>query len=248
MTQLSPGDVDPAGMGDLSRPGGRAARRRGLRCSRSRRIAALMFFDEALFALVAADRRSTLSIFYQGMVVQLVRDVQDGRRDHAAGELLRSVAPVFWQLLAIAILFGIGVGIGFVLLIIPGPDPAHHLVGHGARAGDRASGRVRGRSGAAAISCAATAGRCSATIVLMFLLTLGVPIVAAIASPRRSATRSGRSSGGWRARSSRRSQRSTSSVAVLLAARGPRRGDRAPAVPADLGPRTATETACPAWP
>lgn len=61
-----------------------------------------------------------LSILYQGMVVKLVQDVQDGRRDHTVGELLQSVEPVFWPLVAVSILFGIGIGIGFVLLIVPG--------------------------------------------------------------------------------------------------------------------------------
>lgn len=61
-----------------------------------------------------------LSVLYQGMVVKLVQDVQDGRRDHSVGQLLRSVEPVFWPLVAVSILFGIGVAIGFVLLIVPG--------------------------------------------------------------------------------------------------------------------------------
>jgi hypothetical protein len=61
-----------------------------------------------------------LSILYQGMVVELVQDVHDGRRDHAVSQLLRSVEPVFWPLAAVSILFGIGVAIGFVLVIIPG--------------------------------------------------------------------------------------------------------------------------------
>ena len=61
-----------------------------------------------------------LSVLYQGMVVKLVQDVQDGRRDHSVGDLIRSVEPVFWPLVAVSILFGLGVGIGFVLLIIPG--------------------------------------------------------------------------------------------------------------------------------
>jgi hypothetical protein len=46
--------------------------------------------------------------------------VQDGRRDHSVGDLIRSVEPVFWELLAVSILTGIAVGIGFILLIIPG--------------------------------------------------------------------------------------------------------------------------------
>ncbi len=61
-----------------------------------------------------------LSILYQGMVVELVQDVQDGRRDHSVRDLARSVEPVFWPLVGVSILFGIAVGIGFVLLIIPG--------------------------------------------------------------------------------------------------------------------------------
>lgn len=61
-----------------------------------------------------------LSILYQGMVVKLVQDVQDGRRDNSIGDLVRSVEPVFWPLVAVSILFGLGVGIGFILLIIPG--------------------------------------------------------------------------------------------------------------------------------
>lgn len=61
-----------------------------------------------------------LGVLYQGMVVKLVQDVQDGRRDHSVGQLLRSVEPVFWPLVAVSILFGIGVAVGFVLLIVPG--------------------------------------------------------------------------------------------------------------------------------
>jgi hypothetical protein len=61
-----------------------------------------------------------LSILYQGMVVELVQDVEKGRRDHSVRQLLRSVEPVFWPLVAVSILFGLGVAIGFILVIIPG--------------------------------------------------------------------------------------------------------------------------------
>jgi ABC-type multidrug transport system fused ATPase/permease subunit len=61
-----------------------------------------------------------LGVLYQGMVVKLVQDIQDGRRDHSVRALIASVSPVFWPLLAVGILFGIGVAIGFVLVIIPG--------------------------------------------------------------------------------------------------------------------------------
>ncbi len=61
-----------------------------------------------------------LTILYQGMVVKLVQDIQDGRRDSSVRSLMASVSPVFWPLVAVSILFGIGLAIGFVLLIIPG--------------------------------------------------------------------------------------------------------------------------------
>jgi hypothetical protein len=90
--------------------------------------ALVLFLLQALVYLVLSGAAGilltllfvALSVLYQGMVVELVQDVQDGRRDHSVGELLGSVSPVFWQLLAVSILFGIGVAIGFVLLIVPG--------------------------------------------------------------------------------------------------------------------------------
>ncbi|MFL5897582.1 MAG: hypothetical protein ACJ76D_03840 [Solirubrobacterales bacterium] len=57
---------------------------------------------------------------YQGMVVTLVQDVQDGRRDSSVGDLMRSVLPVLAPLLGAGILAGLGIGGGFVLLVVPG--------------------------------------------------------------------------------------------------------------------------------
>jgi hypothetical protein len=73
-----------------------------------------------LLVLIGAILSLVASVIYEGMVVSLVRDVQDGRRDLSAGELYRSATPVLGTLLGASILFGIAVGIGFVLLIIPG--------------------------------------------------------------------------------------------------------------------------------
>jgi hypothetical protein len=61
-----------------------------------------------------------LNTLYQGMVVKLVQDIQDGRRDNSVGELLRSVEPVLLPLIGVSLLFAIGVAIGFILVIIPG--------------------------------------------------------------------------------------------------------------------------------
>lgn len=57
---------------------------------------------------------------YQGMVVELVRDVQDGRLDSSIGDLMRSVLPVLGPLIGAGILAGIGIAAGFFLLIVPG--------------------------------------------------------------------------------------------------------------------------------
>lgn len=57
---------------------------------------------------------------YQGMVVELVSDVQDGRRDAAAGDLLRSAAPFIGPLVGVGLFAGICIGFGFLLFVIPG--------------------------------------------------------------------------------------------------------------------------------
>ncbi|MGH3265349.1 MAG: hypothetical protein ACRDNS_25525, partial [Trebonia sp.] len=57
---------------------------------------------------------------YQGIVVELVQDLQDGRRDHSVSEMIRSVEPVLLPLMAVSVIFAICVAIGFVLVIIPG--------------------------------------------------------------------------------------------------------------------------------
>jgi len=57
---------------------------------------------------------------YQGMVVSLVRDVREGRRDSSVPELMRSVLPMFGPLVGAGILAGLGIGLGTVFLIVPG--------------------------------------------------------------------------------------------------------------------------------
>lgn len=57
---------------------------------------------------------------YQGMVVSLVRDVQDGQRDSSIGELIEEAMPVILPLIGAGILAGLGIALGFVLLIVPG--------------------------------------------------------------------------------------------------------------------------------
>jgi hypothetical protein len=57
---------------------------------------------------------------FTGMVVELVADVQDGRRDASATQLLRAVTPVLGELILVGIVTGVLEAIGFVLILIPG--------------------------------------------------------------------------------------------------------------------------------
>ncbi|HTT96391.1 MAG TPA: hypothetical protein VMF55_17095 [Solirubrobacterales bacterium] len=75
--------------------------------------------DVGLLALVAIVTFA-VAMLYQGMVVSLVRDVQDEPRKPSVGELISSVGPVLPTLLVTAIIYGIGVGVGFILFIVPG--------------------------------------------------------------------------------------------------------------------------------
>ncbi|MET0559896.1 MAG: hypothetical protein ABW065_14720 [Solirubrobacterales bacterium] len=57
---------------------------------------------------------------YQGMVVELVSDVQDGRRDMTIGDLASAIGPLILPLIGAGILAGIGIGIGLFLFLVPG--------------------------------------------------------------------------------------------------------------------------------
>lgn len=70
-----------------------------------------------LLALLVQIVATTL---YTGMVVELVDDVRDGRRDHTIGQLFNAVTGVVVPLLLAGLLVGILVVIGLALLIVPG--------------------------------------------------------------------------------------------------------------------------------
>lgn len=73
-----------------------------------------------LLSLVAVGVSVVAGTLYQGMVVGLVRDVQDGRRDSSVGELIEATWPVVLPLIGAGILAGLGIAIGFLLLVVPG--------------------------------------------------------------------------------------------------------------------------------
>jgi len=74
----------------------------------------------ALAYILASVIAAIASYWYQGMVVEAVVDILDGRRDQTVGGLFSSASPFIWPLIAAGILAGLGVAIGLVLLIVPG--------------------------------------------------------------------------------------------------------------------------------
>src|SRR3712207_60822 len=94
-------------------------------------VAAAIFLVEAVVSAVLVSVSPVLvllsvlisvvfSTLYAGMVVELVRDVQDGRRDHSVGELFGAVTGVVVPLILAGFLVGLTVAVGLVLLILPG--------------------------------------------------------------------------------------------------------------------------------
>jgi hypothetical protein len=87
-------------------------------------VFAILAVARVIFTGTAVVLVSILSIvlttFYQGMVVELVRDVQDGHRDNSVRQLFASVAPIVLPLIGLSLVVGLGVAVGFVLLIVPG--------------------------------------------------------------------------------------------------------------------------------
>jgi hypothetical protein len=93
----------------------------------------LAFWIYLLVAVVAGIAGSSLGlllvalvisllagVLYQGVVVSLVRDVQDGKRDSGMRELIDEAMPFLGPLLGAGVLAAIGIGIGMILLVVPG--------------------------------------------------------------------------------------------------------------------------------
>ncbi len=83
-------------------------------------LTAVLVAASSGLALLAVLIGLVATTLFTGMVVELVADVQDGRRDATVGQLLRAVTPVLGQLILVAIVAAVGVLIGFILIVIPG--------------------------------------------------------------------------------------------------------------------------------
>ena len=73
-----------------------------------------------LLTLVAAAIAFVGGFWYQGVVVEAVRDILDGKRDLSLADLFRSVTPVLGALILAGILGGLGIAVGLLLLVVPG--------------------------------------------------------------------------------------------------------------------------------
>jgi hypothetical protein len=74
-----------------------------------------------LFWGLIAAMAGVIGFFWvQGALVEVVRDVRDGRADRTIGETYQAVGPRLPALIVAGILAGLGIAVGLVLLIVPG--------------------------------------------------------------------------------------------------------------------------------
>ena len=104
-------------------------------------------------ALVGLPVAVVATFWLQGMVIEAVRDIQDGERDFTIGGLFGSVAPVLPKLVGVGLLAALGIVLGLILLIVPGlvlltwwavVGPAVVIEGRGVDAFGRSRELVRG--------------------------------------------------------------------------------------------------------
>lgn len=83
-------------------------------------LAALLLAASPALGLVGVIVSLVAIVVFTGMVVELVSDVQEGRRDSSPRQLLRAVAPVVGQLLLVGLVAGVCIVAGLVLFVVPG--------------------------------------------------------------------------------------------------------------------------------
>jgi hypothetical protein len=83
-------------------------------------VTGVLFALSPVLAILGFIIALVATTLFTGMVVELVADIQDGRRDATVGQLLEAARPVIGKLILVGIVAGIGIAIGFVLIIVPG--------------------------------------------------------------------------------------------------------------------------------
>jgi Membrane domain of glycerophosphoryl diester phosphodiesterase len=75
---------------------------------------------DVFWSLVGAVIGIVGYFWVQAALVELVRDVRDGRADHSVGETYRAVQSRLPAVIVAGILAGLGIGIGLLLFLVPG--------------------------------------------------------------------------------------------------------------------------------
>jgi len=84
-------------------------------------LAALLAASGSVLGVLVAEILVIVAgMLFTGMVVELVADVQDGRRDSSPGQLLRAAAPVLGQLILVGLVASVAIVVGLFALIVPG--------------------------------------------------------------------------------------------------------------------------------
>jgi len=83
-------------------------------------VASLLVEANRGYELLALLIDLVATTIFTGMIVELVSDLRDGRRDASAVSLLRAIGPVFSQLLLVAVVAAVGIIAGLVLFVVPG--------------------------------------------------------------------------------------------------------------------------------
>ena len=78
------------------------------------------FLAGLFWSLIAATVGIVGYFWVQGALVEVVRDVRDGRADRTIGEIYQAVSPRLPALIVAGILAGLGIAVGLILLIVPG--------------------------------------------------------------------------------------------------------------------------------
>jgi hypothetical protein len=83
-------------------------------------LSVLLIAASPALGIVALIITLIASTLFTGMVVELVADIQDGKRDASPGQLLQAASPVIGNLILVGLVAGVGIVIGFLLIIVPG--------------------------------------------------------------------------------------------------------------------------------
>jgi hypothetical protein len=83
-------------------------------------VSALLVTASPALALVALLISLLATTVFTGMIVNLVADIRDGRRDASVGQLLQAVTPVLGKLILVGFVAAIAIVIGLILIVIPG--------------------------------------------------------------------------------------------------------------------------------